>query len=109
MAFVLSSSPLSTVASRVPESSVSSPLAFKRVAQWQLSSVLVARRISDVKAEKLTDTSGAQFAHAFKRYVQTNRKTPTLRRSPDAGSAETEVRCAQIRKRVCAPIVSRVK
>jgi hypothetical protein len=33
--------------------------------QWQISSVLVARRISDVKAETLTDTSRAQFAHAF--------------------------------------------
>jgi hypothetical protein len=33
--------------------------------QRQFSSVLIAGRISDVKAETLTDTSRTQFAHAF--------------------------------------------
>jgi hypothetical protein len=62
---VLSWSALCTVASRVPERSVASPLEIKSVVQWQISPVLVARRISDVKAETLTDTSRTQFAHAF--------------------------------------------
>jgi hypothetical protein len=46
-------------------SGVLSPLEIKRVVQWQISSVFVARRIFDVKAETLTDTSRARFAHAF--------------------------------------------
>src|SRR5580700_4558599 len=62
---VLSWSALCTVASRVPERSVASPLEIKSVVQWQISPVLVARRISDVKAEPLTDTPRTQFAHAF--------------------------------------------
>jgi hypothetical protein len=49
----------------VPDSSVASPLEIKSVVQWQISSVLVARRISDVKAETLADTSRTQFANAF--------------------------------------------
>jgi hypothetical protein len=61
----LSWSALCTIASRVPESSVASPLEIKSVVQWQISSVLVARRISDVKAETLTDTSRTQFTQAF--------------------------------------------
>jgi hypothetical protein len=52
----LSWSALCTIASRVPESSVASPLEIKSAVQSQISSVLVARRISDVKAETLTDT-----------------------------------------------------
>lgn len=51
-------------ASRAPEGRVASPLASKRVAQWQISSVLVARQIFDVKAETPIDTSRAQLAHA---------------------------------------------
>src|ERR1700733_6625783 len=62
---VLSWSALCTIASRVPESSVASSLEIKSVVQSQISSVLVARRISDVKAKTLTDTSRTQFAHAF--------------------------------------------
>jgi hypothetical protein len=49
----------------VPDSSVASPIEIKSVGQWQISSVLIARRISDVKAETLTDTSRTQFAHAL--------------------------------------------
>src|SRR5580692_11981360 len=62
---VLSWSALCTDASRVPESSVASPLEIKSVVQWQISPVLVARRISDVKAETLADTSRTQFTQAF--------------------------------------------
>jgi hypothetical protein len=61
----LSWSALCTIASRVPESSVASPLEIKSAVQSQISSVLVARRISDVKAETLANTSRTQFAHAF--------------------------------------------
>jgi hypothetical protein len=41
----------STAASRLPESSVATSPEFKRVAQWRISPALVARLISDVKAE----------------------------------------------------------
>jgi hypothetical protein len=48
-------SALSTAASRVPKSSVASPLASKRVIQWQIASAVVACLIFDVKAETLID------------------------------------------------------
>jgi hypothetical protein len=58
-------SELFTEACRVPGSNGAESLEFKRAVEWRISPVFVARRISGVKAETLTDTSRAQFAHAF--------------------------------------------
>jgi hypothetical protein len=52
-------SALSTAASRVPKSSVASPLASKRFIQWQITSAVVACLIFDVKAKTLIDAPRA--------------------------------------------------
>jgi hypothetical protein len=52
-------SALSTAASRVPKSSVTLPLASKRVIQWKITSAVVACLSFGVKAETLIDVPRA--------------------------------------------------